>query len=288
MMKKAFMTLMASALLFSCAQPIEVEPEQTGQPAKVENLDGQTYTLIVEAGKEGTGTKTLNLDGSGALKATWTEGETVAVYKGMDLLGTLTAQSTGSASTTLRGTISGSISVDNSLSLRFLDSNYATQDGTLTGSATSIDRVCDLATASVKITGISGGTVTTERATFRNRQAIVKFLLKNSDKSADVPVDNMTITVDGRTITVNPSLATSELFVAIPGFSSKSLSVVATHGEALYYKDTAATTLEDGSYYVITLALNAAAMIHNESELKTAVAAEHPRIILVNDILLDN
>ncbi len=275
-MKKSVCILMACALLFSCARPVEVE-----EPAWNEE---QGYTLTVVADKAGT--KTLGLDGSGALKATWTEGETVAVYRSSNLVGTLTAQSTGSASTTLRGTIHGTFAVDNSLTLQFLEPDYATQDGTLHGSATSIDRVCDCATASVTITAISGGNITTGSATFRNRQAIVKFLLKNSDKSSDVPVDNMTITIGGQTISVTPATVTNELYVAIPGFSSKSISVVAMNGENLYYKDTAATTLEEGSYYVITLALNAAAMIHNETELKAAIDAEHPRIILVNDILL--
>ena len=91
---KKFFSLITLVLLFSCAKEADV-PVQLEQPVQ----EALTYTLSVPAGKD---TKALNIDGT-ALKATWAEGETVRVFRGELLLGTLTAQTAGQ-STTQTGT----------------------------------------------------------------------------------------------------------------------------------------------------------------------------------------
>lgn len=254
---RKFITIAAFLLLFSCSKE-EVSP----LPPVQEEV--KTYTLTVEAGKEST--KALSLDESGTLKATWAVGEEVKVYKNMDCLGTLTAQSSGS-STTLRGTITGDISVGTKLSLDFLSSNYTNQDGTLTGNPTSIDKVCDYSTATVKVTSIDGSTVTTESATFSNWQAIVKFSLKYSNNE-DLKAREMSLTVSGYiygapssiTIQVTPANNTSELYVAIPCYYNEqkplSFSFDVTNGAGnKYYKVIPSATLENGKYYHITVTL---------------------------------
>ena len=66
--------LMVLAVLFSCAKEMEDPVQPTQKKA-------QTYTLSVTAGK-GQDTKALELDGN-KLKAGWTAGDTVRVYKGV-------------------------------------------------------------------------------------------------------------------------------------------------------------------------------------------------------------
>lgn len=245
MMKKGFFALLAGLLLVACTKMPELAPE--------------TYTLTVTADKA-AGSKALAIDGSGALKATWTVGETVKVYLAghLDVLGVLTAQSSGQ-STTLSGTISGSFDVGSTLRLEFLDPNYTSQDGTLTGRDSSIDKTCDYATAEVKVLSIDGDTVTTENATFTNRQAILWFTLKQG--GSPFLASEMSITVSGAsqsiTISVTPPSATSELYVAIPRFydSTFSFSVDALSGETHYQKSLESQALENGKYYHYTLNL---------------------------------
>ena len=241
MMKKGFFALLACVLLVSCAKLPEAE---------------QTYALSVTADKEAD-SKALLISGE-TLKAAWKKGETVTVYKGgrSEIIGTLTALSTG-RNTTLRGTISGSFKVGNDLRLEFLNNEYTNQDGTLNGKPTSIDQTCDYATATVRITGIEGGRIYTKHAIFENRQAIVKFSLKPGGKVFEM--DQMTIKVTGQTksitITVTPESSAHELYVAIPcfydtlfSFDIDVLSVVAH-----YKKTITSQELENGKYYHYTL-----------------------------------
>ena len=95
----------------------------------------KTYTMTVDAQKGSNGTRALSLDGS-TLNSTWTEGDAVDVYKGENKIGTLTAQSTG-ANTSLKGTLSGDLYVNDNLTLKYLSADYNSQDGTLTGTAKS-------------------------------------------------------------------------------------------------------------------------------------------------------
>ena len=252
MMKKGFSALLICTLLVSCTRSLDIEQDQT-------------YTLTVVADK-GADTRTLGLDGSGALKATWTEGETVTVYKtsNMDVLGTLTAQTSGQ-STTLSGTITGDIKVGTKISLDFLSSDYTNQDGTLTGNSTSIDKVCDYATATVRITAIDGSTVTTGPATFTNMQAIVWFTMKHNNNIVDVEEMSLTVgylhssTPSSITISVTPPTPTKDLYVAIPCYYedefSFSMQVQTFPFSYIYNKDIASINLENGKFYHLTVTL---------------------------------
>lgn len=244
MMKKRYIALLACMLLVSCTKTPEI---------------AQTFTLSVTADKA-AGTKALAIDGDGALKATWAKGETVQVYKGgMASLGTLTAQSSGK-STTLSGSVSGTFAVGNTLRLEFLNADhYTSQNGILHEGAGSLDKTCDYATAEVKILSIDGNTITTETASFTNRQAIVKFTLKHADNP--LSASELSVTVTGASqsikISVTPPSPASELYVAIPCFydSTFSFSVDALSGETHYQKSLESQALENGKYYHYTLNL---------------------------------
>lgn len=239
-----------------------------------------TYTLTVQAskGSDVATARALSLSGT-TLNASWAVGEAVTVYnvtKSADLGGTLSAQTNGS-STTLSGTLTGSIEVNDELTLKFLNPAYSTQDGTLTGNATSIDKVCDYATATVKVTAVSGGNVTTTAASFSNQQAIVKFTLKDkADGSTSLSATTLVVTVDGNTYTVNTS-ATSEVYVAIPGISDKEVTLTATTASDTYEYKKTGVTFTNGQYYTVNVKMT-----------RLAKAADLGKVMAQNGCIYDN
>ena len=180
--------LMASAAIVSCSVKEDIFEEETTikeEPAKV-------YTLSVNATKGGDdeATKALSLDGK-RLNATWTEGDEVTVYNKTRLAkldGTLIAQSSG-PNTELKGSLRGTIENSDELILSYNNADYASQDGTLD----YIAHNCDYTQAAVTVSGINGADIVIEStATFKNQQAIVKFILKDQDNN-DLNVSNLTI-----------------------------------------------------------------------------------------------
>ena len=264
---KRFIVAIGLLAIFSCSKEGAEEPVQaTG-----------SYTLSVTAGKGGVDTKALNLDET-TLHALWAVGDEVTVYKGENLLGTLTAQTAGS-NTTLNGTLTGTIAVNDVLTLKFLSPDYASQDGTLAYIAAH----CDYSTAEVTVNSISGGNISTTAASFENQQAIVKFTLKNSAKTADVSAKPLMVTVDGMEIIVTPEIATNELYVAIPAISGKAISLAATTDAGTKGFSKTGVTFEKGKYYTVTVGLSDATLVHNQSELNGAIA-DGAYIIFANDI----
>ena len=214
-------------------------------------VDG-TFTLTVDASKEGTkGTKQLGLDGS-TLNATWAAGEQVKVYKGETLLGTLTPQTTGSAHTKLSGTLEGTIAVGDVLTLKFLSPDYGSQDGTLAYIAAN----CDYAVATVTVSGFSGDATktieTTGHANFVNQQAIVKFSLKDTS-NADISATQLVVNDGATDYTINRASAASEIYVAIPGFNGQTVRLTATVGSVAYTYEKSGATFTNGQYYEITV-----------------------------------
>lgn len=247
---KAFVTniktlsamLLAVVAMVACSSDDSII-EQSG------NTTGK-YTLTVKASK-GVDTRALADNGT-SIVATWTEGDVVNVYKNSSKIGELTAQSTG-ASTTLSGTLNEDVYVDDELTLKYgSNGNYATQDGTLAYIASN----CDYATATITVGSIVGTEILpAEEATFVNQQAIVKFSLKNKGTGSSVNASSLVVSVDGNDYTVNPADATNELYVAIPGFSEKSITLTATvNGNTKVY-DKADVTFANGNYYDITVPL---------------------------------
>ena len=191
--------VMAAALtigMTACSSADSIAEEPVQQP---ENPAKKTYTMTVTASKGGddsalaramaeaglTGgdatTRALSLSSDGkTLDATWAAGERVTVSnetKHVDLEGTLTAQTSG-ASTTLTGTLSGTINVDDELSLFFHeDALLGVQDGTLQYIADNLD--FDRATVTVKSIDVDGNlTIKEDAAVFDDKlTSIVRFTL---------------------------------------------------------------------------------------------------------------
>ena len=237
------------SLVFSGCKKENNDPQE---PAQV-----QTYQMSITASKgadsQANGPRrVLSLD-ENTLNAAWQAGEQVSVYnatKGADLTGYLEAQTSG-ASTQLNGTLTGTIEAGDKLTLKYLSANYTGQNGTLA----YISANCDYAVAeNVEVESVDGSTIyTSAEATFVNQQAIVKFTLKNEDGSATIDAKPLVIEVAGGTYTVTPASATSEMFVALPGFENKTITMTATVGSDTYTYEKANTTLSNGQYYILTV-----------------------------------
>lgn len=212
-----------------------------------------TYSLTINASKGEDDTRALSLDGT-KLNATWTVDEAVTVYnntKSAELSGTLKAKKAGS-STTLSGSLSGSIEVGDVLTLKFCsDNNYHSQEGTLDYIASH----CDYATAPVTVAAISGGNISIKEsaASFKNQQAIVKFTLKDkADGTTALNATSLVVTVGSSTkYTVTPTATASDLFVAIPGISGENVTLSAKVGSDTYTYNKTGVTFENGKYYTI-------------------------------------
>lgn len=248
-MKKIYAIVMMAAALAAC--------NQEELPQIVEEPEAPTYTMIIEATKgEDDNTKALSLSGK-ALNATWAEGEAVTVYnvtRSADLSGTLTAQSSGT-STVLKGTLTGTIQNGDELRLMFCSPSYASQTGTLEYIAAN----CDYAEATVTVTDASTPSVTTTAASFVNQQAIVKFTLKNKATNAAINATQLRISDGTNTFTVTPASATDVLYVALPGFSGKTVSLIATAGGYDYDYQKSGVTFTNGQYYEINVKIQQAA-----------------------------
>ena len=282
-MKALFRVIAAFSLLavFSCAKEIEIDVTPVETSEQVSGV--QSYTMSIVAGKGEPDTKALSLS-DGTLSATWAEGDEVIVYKGDAQVGTLSARSSG-VSTTLSGTITGTIGAGDILTLSFLSPDYVDQEGTIEYIAAH----CDYATATVTVSTVSSDnriTLEESGAEFNSRQAIVEFTLKESDGTPiSDGVTSLVVTAGETTITVTPGSATNVLYVAVPAITEGSINLLATANDGtkrIYNKPVA--TFAESKYYEIGVKMLFA--VTNEEELRAANEAKYPMVTLGDDITL--
>ncbi len=217
-----------------------------------------TYTLAVQATKgDDASTRALSLgrnddDTKNVLNATWATTENVYVKNGDTwATGSLQPEADG-ATATLKGSLSDiEINADDVLTLQFPKSgtiSYAGQVGTLDDIAANFD----YATADVTVASVdgSGNISVSGTATFQNKQAIVKFTLKDKDNAA-ISATKLVIN-DGTTdYTINPTSEASEIYAAIPGFEGQTVKLTATVGDYTYIYEKASVSFTNGQYYEI-------------------------------------
>ena len=178
--------------------------------------------------------------------------------KGAALGGSLVARTAG-ASTTLSGTLTGTVAVDDILRIEFLSPDYASQDGTLTGFEHSIDKVCDYAVATVTVKAVDGSnniTIKEAAASFENQQAIVKFVLYNNrSASKRTSASRLTVKVGSGDpyFLVYPDDFSTESYVAIPGFTDQTLYLVACEQGVLRTFVKSGVSFENGKYYEVSV-----------------------------------
>lgn len=284
-MKTLFRIIAAVSLMtvFSCAKEIEKEIIPVETPA--ETTQGKTYTMTVIAEKSDAGTRALSLsEDKTTLSASWAQGERVTVYnktKGTDLEDYLEAQESGT-STTLQGTLTGTIEDGDYLLLKFCSPSYTDQDGTLEFIAAN----CDYATAEVEVSLPEGSsTITVSDAVFESQQAIVEFTLKESDGTAITGgVTSLVVSASGTDITVTPSSATDVLYVALPAidYGAISLDAEAQNGAQRSYHKTDATFVK-GKFYKVNVKMDY--IVTNYEQLRAAICEYNiPEITLGADI----
>ena len=263
-MKMCVALLMAGLTPGACSSD---DNEFSSQPVEPGVPHTQTFTMIVNASKGGDATTRGTLTDNGTtITPAWGKNDEVSVFnvtKNAKITGTLKAEADG-INTTLKGDLIGTIEANDQLRLTYMSANYDSQDGTLTGIAAN----CDYAIATVSVTAVSSGIITTSDATFTSQQAIVRFTLKNSDGTSSLSATKLTVNANGSTYTITSALAASVMHVAIPGFSSKTVTLTANVGGKDYACVKNGVTLANGSYYRINaklwdrIALSAATTDH--------------------------
>ena len=239
-MKKSLRYISLAAALILTASFVSCEKAEIIAP---------TYTMTVEATK-GEGTKALSLEYT-TITSTWTENDPVEVWTSdgtTTKYGTLTAQSSG-ATTQLAGTLDTPPANGETLLLKYLSPNYNAQDGNLTGTANSIDKVCDYATATVTAT-VSGTTITTSEANFASQQAIVRFVLTRTNGNSMSPTV-FVIQVGGITYTVISPDVLPAVDVAFPGFSDQTIELFAKEGNNWQSFKRDHVSFDNGYYYFV-------------------------------------
>jgi len=259
----AFLTIVGLCIS-SCSEKENIENSINYQ---------KTYTISVNASKSmGSLTRALSLEGK-TLNAYWGEGEVVYVYntEGTNI-GTLTPNTTGSASTVLTGTITTTgLSVNDQLTLSFPRTtiNYSGQDGTLS----SIASKYDYAQANVTIKSINGNSITTSNASFDNQQAIVKFTLmdkvkrtaitsecffiRDSENHLVYSVSNGNISYGSCTVYKPDGSNDNVYYVALRGVTNSNLTFESAMWNSENYTQYTYTkenvTFEPGKYYEVTM-----------------------------------
>ena len=269
-----FAAVFAGALLASCA-PKEEQELISDLPGIV--AEAQPMFVSINASKA-IDTKALAIVGT-ALKSTWEDGETVGVYKVGDSntkYGTLAPATFGSNTTRLEGTIDvAGLSAGDQLFLLYPDRPwyYYGQDGTLA----TISSSYDFATATVAISSVDSDHLSAESAAFSNKQAIVKFSLKEKGAGA-ISASGFTIfsknkklvssynllfepdESDNLSVKLNSEAPVSELTLAVAtsggaaddyGFYASTKD--ASFNETLYEFIKEGVTFENGKYYTVNL-----------------------------------
>lgn len=272
--------LVASAAMTGCSG----ELAQTDTPV-VEQGGQVVYNVSIPATKDaGVVTRALATSGTddASLGATWAEGDVVYAYyvdgETETYVGKLTPGTTGTASTTLTGTLTktGGFAAADNLKLYYLKPKAAGDDTEYTGTTyfgdysgqvgtvAAIGSGCDYATANVTVSIVAPASVTTANilktsdATFSHQQAVTKFSFTYNNSAADVSSLTISATgsLTGGPLTVAPASATSDLFVAMHNGTegSQTYTFTATVNNQTYTA-TKSVALADGSYYKTTIAL---------------------------------
>ena len=239
----------------------------------------QIYTLSVDADKDNA-TRSLSLDAEN-LVASWSTSEHVYVKKENTwATGSLQPQTNGST-TKLAGTLSVvTIEANDELTLQFPksgDISYDGQDGLLS----TISANYDYAQASVTVASVDGNDIkTVGSAHFTSQQAIVKFTIKDKSNDNLLNATKLTINVNDsrKELIVEIPSSTYIVYVAIPGFTDKTITLSAVVGNEVFSYTKSGVTFTNGHYYPITVKMT-----------KQVPTTDHiGKIIATNGLIYEN
>ena len=207
----------------------------------------------------GDGGKTRGLSGNASsITATWQAGDKVLVYKDNTKVGELTPVSTGSASTTLRGQLSGtyaSYTANSTLTLYYNTTSTSfsnfTQDGTLAtilanlryqSATTTVSKASDRPV-------LTGTAVTFNLAA--NNPSINHFTLSKEMKTLRVCVKGSS-TILASATAASP---TTDFYVAIPAAASKTYYIEGVDSRQSEYFQAKTAALSANKYYSANITL---------------------------------
>lgn len=226
----------------------------------------QFWHVTLTASMGDADTRALIPNGN-AITASFTKGDIVEVVNvSGNSIGTLTAKSDG-ASTTLEGTISGSIAVNDVLTLHYLSAteNYDNQDGTLLGIAAHQH----YAEGTITVSSTSPLTFTPSPVSLTPKQSITKFSF--TDGTNAISVKNFRIIATGLvqsiatngaetvgTVTGTLANATSDVYVALRNNSDakQTYTFIVKDDAGNWHVGTKNAKLTNGNNYTATVALN--------------------------------
>ena len=127
----------------------------------------------------------------------WDELDEPMVYRGSNFLGTMTPQEKGVSTAALSGTLTGSFSVGDQLTLYSPspDCNFLNQDGSI--ASMSADH--SFMTATTKVASVSGNKITTTAMSFSSFAAYTTFIFTDENNRL-LHVKKLTITTDNGTL----------------------------------------------------------------------------------------
>ena len=219
--------LMAGAAFAACSSSDDSISINEPQPATP--TGEQVYKLTIKASNGNDATRALSLDESGKLSASWTVGDVLSVSKdGTPLISTLECTIANGDEATFTGTIQGTVSPDDNLTLTYHPvtgySAFGNQDGTLSGNTYSAENY-DIATAVVTVESVdSENNISINETTvdFTTQSAMMKLTL-TSDGTTTINATSLTVsaaTVDVFTLTIPEATYTANgdgiLYFALP------------------------------------------------------------------------
>ena len=273
-MKTTKLFFMAALALMTAACSNDDNDLMTQQPQKAEGI---TITAQLAPKTNGATTRAVS-DGGNKILADWAVNEHIAVL--YEVSGTkyaadatITAVDDDDLSATIQFTVEEgtpdntpctlvypySAAKDDHTGVKDAATLLAAQDGTLNA---NLDVRVGAGTIQTTTPGL---TVTTQpEAQF----AIFKFTTKNSDGSATIDVNPLTITIGSQDYVITPASATSTLYAALPPISSQAVTFTATGSDSkTYTASKASVTFAAGKYYQSDIKL---------TEQAPAAAADNP------------
>ncbi len=243
--------LLAGVTFSACSNDSDEADLQPVSP-----VASQVYKMTIEAtkGSDNATTRALSEPGDGTITATWATNEKVYVKKGTEWVEGFLQPETAGATANLSGEFTNTtFTAGDQIALQFPksgDISYDDQKGTLADIAANFDYAT--ATATIASVDQDNRISVSDHVSFVSQQAIVKFTLKKG--ATPITANSLVVTVGSNSYTVNPASATSELYVALPGFSSQSISLKAFGSDdKIYEYSKSGITFENGKYYTVSV-----------------------------------
>ena len=227
--------------------------------------DPQFWTVTLTASMGDATTRALSENGND-ISASFTAGDIVEVVNATgNSLGTLTAQSTG-ASTMLSGTLTGSLAVNDVLTLHYLGAtaNYDGQVGTLAGISDSQN----FAEGTITVSSTSPLTFTPSPVSLTSKQSITKFSFSCGGNAVSVKTFGIAapglvqrIATNGSetvgAVTGTLTTASADVYIALRNNISgkQKYSFTIQDGAGLWYTGTKSAPLVNGKNYTASVSL---------------------------------